>query len=298
MPVLAVVLLGVSPAWPQSDTVLSDLGIDLRPDYDRPGVLVIYRATIAPEVLLPARVVFRMPASAGLPSAVAERSVDGQLMTLPYERTVEGDTALVDITARRRIVQFEYYDPAIVRAGARRQFAFTWPGDVEVQNFSISVQQPHLAQNFVTVPDAAGTVVSADGLIHHTLSPTAVNAGEPIVVRASYDKASDGLSVETLEPVALLLPPPVAGNAAAEAADSRAVPIALAVMLVCAGAIVVGLMVRTRRSAASARPSTSAGGITRSRLSDEAATRFCTQCGAGVDAGDRFCQRCGSPLKP
>lgn len=294
---LAAMLLGVLPAVPQPETVLSDLAIDLRPDYDRPGVLVIHRATIAPEVSLPTRVVFRMPAAAGLPSAVAERLVDGRLMTLPYERTVEGETAVVDLTASRPIVQFEYYDPAIVRDGPRRNFAFTYSGDFEVRNFSISVQQPHLAQNFVTVPEATGTAVSADGLVHHTLSRAGLKKGESVTIRASYEKVSDQLSVETITPVAVSTPPPAAGNAAAAAADGRTVPIVLGAMFVCAGAGVVALMVRTRRQAGSARRSTRRRGTARSRRSGDKATRFCTQCGAGVGPGDRFCQRCGSSLK-
>ena len=295
---LAVVLLGVSPAVPQADTVLSDLGIDLWPDYDRPGVLVIYRATITTEVPLPTRVEFRIPASAGLPTAVAERHVDGQLMTVPYERTVEGETAVVHLTASRPIVQLEYYDPAIVRDGARRNFAFTWFGDFEARNFSISVQQPHLAQNLITVPEATGTTVSADGLIHHALSRVGVKKGESVSVQASYEKVSDQLSVETIAPVALPTPPPAAGNTVATPADSRAVPIVLGAMFVCAGALVIGLMVKSRRQAPSALRSPPPRRRARSRAFDEKATRFCTQCGAGVGADDRFCQHCGAALKP
>ena len=294
---LAVVLLGVSPAVPQADTVLSDLGIDLWPDYDRPGVLVIYRATITPEVPLPTRVEFRIPDSVGLPTAVAERLVDGQLMTVPYERTVDGATAVIHLTASRPIVQLEYYDPAIVRDGARRTFAFTWSGDFEARNFSISVQQPHLAQNLITVPEATGTTVSADGLIHHTLSRVGVKKGESVSVQASYEKASDQLSVETIAPVALPTPPPAAGSAVAAADDSRTMPIVLGVMFVSAGALVIGLMVKSRRQAGSGLRSTPPRRTTRSRVSDEEATRFCTQCGDGVGADDRFCQHCGAALK-
>ena len=211
---LAGVLLGVSAAVPQSDTVLSGLRIDLWPDYDRPGVLVIYRATIAPEVSLPIRLVFRIPAAAGLPNAVAERPADGQLITLPYERTVEGNKALIDLTASRPIVQLEYYDPAITRDGARRSFAFTWLGDFEVRDFSVSLQQPHLAQNFTTVPEATSATASVDGMMYQTLSRAGVKVGETVEVQAAYEKASDQLSVETITPVVAPTPTPATGNAA------------------------------------------------------------------------------------
>jgi hypothetical protein len=291
-------LLGVSPAVPQTDIVLSDLGIDLWPDYDRSGVLVIYRATITPEVPLPTQVEFRIPASAGLPTAVAERLVDSQLMTVPYERTVEGETAVVRLTASQPIVQLEYYDPDIVRDGARRNFAFTWSGDLEVRDFSISVQQPHLAQNLITVPEATSTTVSVDGLVHHTLSRVDVKKGERVSVQASYEKVSDQLSVATLAPVALPTPPTAAGNTVATPTDSRTVPIVLGTLFVTAGAILVGLMVKRRRQAPSAPRSPAAGRTASSRVSEEKATRFCTQCGVGVGTDDRFCQHCGAALKP
>ena len=292
---LAVVLLGVSAAAPQSETVLSSLGIDLWPDYDRPGVLVIYRATIAPDVSLPTRLVFRIPAAAGLPNAVAERPADGQLITLPYDRTVDAETALIDFTASRPIVQLEYYDPAITRDGVRRSFAFTWSGDFEVQDFSISLQQPALALNFTTVPEAISAAVSVDGLTYHTLSRAGVKVGETVEVQAAYEKGSDQLSVEIIAPVAAPVPTPVAGNDAAS--DNRTMRMAFAALFVSAAAVVVGLMVRGRRQAQSAPRSTPPPRTARSGISGGAATRFCTQCGAGVDGGDRFCQRCGAALK-
>jgi hypothetical protein len=294
---LAAALLGVSSAAPQFNTVLSVLGIDLWPDYDRAGVLVIYRATLAPAVSLPTRLVFRVPAAAGIPSAVAERSADGQLLNLPYERTVDGETAAIEFTTSRPVVQLEYYDPAITRDGAKRSFAFTWPGDFEVQDFSISLQQPHLAQDFTTVPVVTSSAAAADGLMYHTLSRAGVKAGETVEVQVSYEKVSNQLSVETMTPAAAPTPAPATEDAAGS--DNRTVLVVLAAMFVCAAAVVVGLMVRTRQQAGPAPRSTPPPRKARSRPPGGKATRFCTQCGAGVDVagGDRFCKRCGAALK-
>jgi hypothetical protein len=290
-----MVLLAVSAATPQSKTVLSSLGIDLWPDYDRPGVLVIYHAAIAPDVSLPTRLVFRIPAAAGLPNAVAEKLTDGQLITLPYDRTIDGETARIDLIANRPIVQLEYYDPAITRDGVRRSFAFTWPGDFEVQNFSVSVQQPPLASNLTTVPEATGVTASADGLTYHTLSRAGANIGETVEVQVSYEQASDQLSVETNAPVAAPVPTPAEGNDAAS--DKRTMRMAFAALFVSAAAVVVGLMVRGQRQGQSAPRSTPSPRTARSAISGGKATRFCTQCGAGADGGDRFCTRCDAALK-
>ena len=298
---LVLVLLSALAAAPQATIVLSDLGIDVWPDYDRPGVLVIYRATLAPESSRPARLVFRIPASAGMPSAVAESPTGGQLMTLQYVRTVDGDTALIEVTASQPLVQLEYYDPLITRDGANRSFAFTWYGDVEVQDFEISLQQPHLAQNFTTVPEAPVATASSDGLVYHALSRVGMARGETIQVQVSYEKVSDQLSVETLTPIstpppaAALAPTPVTGGGAAPVSGTGRV--AVGALFVAAAAVVVGLIFRTRRQAWSASRSTPTGSTIHSESSGDAKREFCTQCGTGVNRGDRFCRSCGTPLK-
>ena len=298
---LVFVLLGASAVVPQSAIVLSSLGVDVWPDYDRPGVLVIYRATIAPEITLPTRLVFRIPAGAGMPSAVAERPADGQLMTLPYVRTVDGETALIDLTATQPLVQLEYYDPAITRDGVRRSFTFTWFGDFEVRDFDVSLQQPHLAENFSTIPEAPSSATSLDGLVYHTLSRAGVARGELVEIQASYEKASDQLSVATLAPVtpppaaAVLTPTPV--TLGTETSDSGTGRVVLVALFVTAAAVVVGLIFRGRRQAEVAPHPSPPSGAVGLRTSPEAGTRFCQQCGGRVDVGDEFCRRCGTRLK-
>ena len=289
-----MVLAVVPSAAPQSVPVFSALGIDLWPDYDRPGVLVIYRVTIAPGVPLPGQLVVGIPAAAGAPNAVAERETDGQLITLPYERTVDGETASIRVNASRPIVQLEYYDPAIDRDGATRSFAFTWPGDYEVGDFSISVQQPDLAQNFVMVPAPTSSGPSADGLMYHTLTRAGVAAGEVIEVQVSYDKVSDQLSTETMTPVST--PEATPGAEIVASSDTETVVIVLAAALVFAAAVVIGLMFRSRQPAEAppqpAPPVRKAG----RRPSSGKGRRFCTQCGAAAESVDRFCHRCGAGL--
>ena len=304
---LVVMLLGVSVATPQTNIALSALGIDLWPEYDRAGVLVIYRATIAPGVSLPTRLVFRIPAAAGLPSAVAERSPDGQLITVPYDRAVAGEIALIELTASLPFVQVEYYDPAITRDGARRRFAFAWSGNLEIQDFSISLQQPHLAQNFTTVPPTTSTTTSVDGLTHYVLSRGAVKAGEVVEMQASYEKASDQLSVETLPPPALpasaapsapgLAPVAAPAPAAAAVSDSRTGSVILAVLVVSVATFLALLMIRSRQRAGTVPQSIPAPRSARSGSPEKKATQFCTQCGAGIAGEDRFCRLCGAAVK-
>ncbi len=280
-------LFGAMAVTPQSGVVFTTLGIDLWPEYDRPGVLVIYRASIAPGVALPAQVTFRIPAAAGQPTAVAERQTDGQLITLPFERRVEGDTAFIELTANRPVVQMEYYDPALEREGALRSFTFTWSSDHDVGALSVSAQQPDLAQNLTTTPPATTQAPAVDGLMYHTISLGARKSGESVDVRLSYEKVSDQLSTETMPAAAPIPSAPVAGPGGGTS-DTQIVVIVMAALMVVA--IIAGAgVLRSRRRLSRT------GGLAPGAAAS--ASRFCTQCGEAGGPGDRFCHLCGASLR-
>lgn len=276
----------------QDEVVFTTLGIDVWPDYDRPGVLVIYRATIAPGVSLPTAVTLRIPAAAGAPSAVAERQTDGKLVNVPFERRVAGDTAFIEMTVSRPILQMEYYDPAIERDGASHRYVFTWPGDYQVGDLSVSIQQPDLAQNLVTEPAAARRAPGVDGLMYHTVGLGAVAAGESVEVTVSYDKASDQLTVETMPEVESTAPPTTAPATPASSVSDAEVRLIVMVILAVAAIATIAVIVLRRRgtpTAAATPGSTPQAGAS--------GRRFCTQCGGGAAPGDRFCGNCGAALR-
>jgi len=279
-------LFGAMAVAPQSSVVFTTLGIDLWPEYDRPGVLVIYRASIAPGVALPAQVTFRIPAAAGPPTAVAERQSDGQLISLPFERRVEGDTAFIELTATRTVVQMEYYDLSLERDGVLRSFTFTWSSDHDVGALSVSAQQPDLAQNLTTMPPATTRAPGVDGLMYHTISLAARKSGESVEVQLSYEKASDELSTATMLAAEPIPSAPVASFAGG-ISDTQIVVIVMAALM--AVAIVAGAgVLRSRRHLPRAGGSPGAA---------PGASRFCAQCGEVAGADDRYCHHCGAPLR-
>lgn len=306
---LVAVCCGVA-AHAQVPVALVDLEVDLWPEYDRPGVLVIYRATISPGVRLPAAMSLRIPAAAGAPSAVAERDPAGQLTVVQYQLQVEGDWATITFAASRPVIQVEYYDPRIQRDGAVRSFDFIWPGDLEVGALSVSVQQPDLAQNLTTVPEATSRGTAGDGLMYHTVVFPGTAAGTVAELSLRYEKVSEQLSVETMTPVEQAAPPP---GPAAPSGDQSILVIVVG-LLAAAGAVGAILVWNRSRGASgraalnrpgalgpeggreptSQRPAgTSRGGAEPRRRPGT----FCTQCGTQVASGDRFCGACGNPLR-
>ncbi len=265
----------------QAAIVLSSLEIDLWPEYDRPGVLVIYRASIAPGASLPKPLSFRIPAAAGPPTAVAELRANGELVTLEYARRVDGEVAIIEFTATRSRIQIEYYDPRIERDDATRSFTFTWPGDYEVGAFSVSAQQPDLARNLTINPPATRGEQGPNGLLYQTVTRSGVGAGEAVDIAVSYEKVTEQLSVETMLPAE---PPSVGGSATDAAVGASYLVLAVGGVLAFAAGLVLLLALRSRRRGTD---TVAVGG----------SSRFCTQCGATARPGDRFCHGCGTAIR-
>src|SRR3990172_10250475 len=138
----------------QANPGLAKLEIDIWPEFDRAATLVILRAEIAPEVTLPASVSLRIPTSSGGPAALANAaSADGQLLTIPYERSeVQVDFLTLTFETDTRFFQLEFYD-RLKTDGASRSYTYVWTGDLDVGQLIVQLQEPAGAMELSVRPD-------------------------------------------------------------------------------------------------------------------------------------------------
>ena len=290
VPLLILALLFPFAAQAQAPVVLDRLQVSLWPEYDRPGVLVIYRAVLPADQTLPVGLAFRIPAAAGEPSAVAYRQDDLNLISLPYQRQVVGDLALVTFTTSVREVQFEYYDPALLVQDSDHRFVFTWPGDYAVGEFAVEVQQPAQATGIIVNPALGSGTLGSDGMTYFSATLGGLAAGQPQVVEVAYAKTGSGLSFERLQPVEPIARPASLGERLLAWPYWPWVLAAVGVVLV---ALAVVFFVRGRKGEDSARP-----GRLRHRPATEGGARlFCHNCGARAEAQAVFCSMCGTKLR-
>jgi hypothetical protein len=290
-----------TPVGAQSTLTFESFEIDLWPEYDRTEMLVIYRIDLSPDVSLPAELNIRIPTAAGEPNAVAVRELNGTLLNAPYVRKVQGDWALITLTATMPGIQIEYYDPQLTKNGAQREFEFTWLGEYSSEVFIVQLQQPFGASQVVTSPTAVDISPNSDGLTYHTINLGAQQAGTMVSVSIGYSKDSDSLSIEgfQVQPSA-----PISSNTSGRESIVKWLPWGL-------GAIGFFLLVggvwwywrlgkqepqtrkrsRTKRSSRTPRYPSGKGDGT-----DQAI--YCQQCGKRARGGDRFCRSCGTKLKP
>lgn len=298
LPVVALTLMPVAATSQEAletrEAPWERLEVSLWPEYDRPSVLVIYRITLPASAPLPASVQVRIPASAGQPNAVADAEPAGDLVVAPYEREVQGDWALLTISARNRRLQVEYYDPALEREGSRRRFRYAWPGDRALRAFFIDVQEPADTVEMRTLPPSPGPMPGADGLMHHTLELGAVAAGQERVVELEYVREGDALSAESITPPARPVLPELTTDSGTGAARWYRVGAGM-LAAALAGAVAYWFLFLRGDGAENARRGGGSG--KRKRRHAGRAGGFCPSCGKPVVAGDRYCASCGGKLR-
>lgn len=294
----ALAFTPIHPVTAQSEVKLSALEVDLWPEYDQPTLLVIYRITLPSTATLPLDLTFRIPATAGEPSAVAVKQMssagEAALFTIPYRYQVQGEWGLVTFTATMPEIQLEYYDPRLTKEGASRQFEYYWPGDYSVDNLIIQVQQPIGASDMQISPASGSAVTGSDGLVYYNKQVGAIPAGQTFSLKISYQKANDELSITSLKvqpssPVTTVTPgqnpliaylPWVLG--------------ALGLILLIGGAVWYWQAGKRKEPVATRRRRVA---IEQESAEEEEEYRYCHQCGKRALPGDRFCRMCGTKLR-
>jgi hypothetical protein len=295
--IFVCLMLSARPGRAQDGTSFSNLDVALWPEYDRQGsVLVIYKITLPPSVSLPADLTLRIPAAAGEPNAVAIQEADGVLRDVNYQRQVSGEWAAINFTATMPEIQFEYYDPALKKQGAQRNYEYRWPGDYPVDFLTIEVQQPLGASQMQFSPATDSSVTGRDGLVYYTKRVGDLPGGQTFSQQISYEKESDALTAgeQQVQPSA-----PMSSSPSTLGSLRAALPWVLGVLGV---ALLVGGAVwywqsgkdkesgkpRRRRRSADSQPQPTGGAE---------GHIYCHQCGKRAAPGDRFCRTCGTKLR-
>jgi len=299
---VALAWAGLSPSAAAAVQRLPAVQVALWPEYDRPGVLVMYDLHLPTDTPLPAEVALRIPARVRAPSAVAVRTSDGRLLNAEYR--IEADpqsTAwrVVMVTATEQIVHVEYYDPGLEIDGAARRFVYQWPGDWEVGTLTIEVQHPRTGVAIAITPEPARVETRSDSLRYYLLEFTAVKAGQEVQVEVAYQNPTGELTMPPEQMPALSGEATVTPVAEPVQTWSPKAPLLLALV----GVVLLFLaawLYRRGGGQAPAYPARPSRKRDRPRppgppvAADE--VRYCSQCGTRARPGDRYCRRCGAPL--
>jgi hypothetical protein len=294
---IILLILGVNIVTAQAQEAVrfESLNIDLWPEYDRTDLLVIYKAELSPDVSLPAEVTLRIPIDAGAPAVVAVGPDASSVADSVFETQVMGDWLDVSFIATTPAIQFEYYDPRIIRESAQRSFDFTWSGDYGVDRLVLQVQQPLGSTNFSISPSMGSMIQDQVGFNYNIIEVGELDQGSTFEVGVTYEKESDALSVQSLQiqPSATIAP----GSSNLFSLDQPWIwfLIALGLILIGGGGYWYWRTGQQESQPPKRRQRRSVGD--RSAEATTGNPVYCHQCGKRARPGDHFCRTCGTRLR-
>lgn len=292
-----IVVVGLLFALPSAapaldDVSLSYVNIQLWPEYDRSEILVINHITLSSETPLPTVVNLRIPSGVIAPLVVAVGPTLDLVTDLgvQYTTKLDGDQLVVSIQLTGAALQLEYYDPNLRKDGNLRSYIYQWISEYDVENFSITVQQPFDATHLNFSPALQDDGIHEDQLQYHGSEIGAIAAGKIFSLAVGYEKPSDSLTISQLK----IAPADVSENTPGRVSLSNALPYViggLGVILIIGGPAYYWLSGRSYRSKARrrARRPLESG--------EKGGEAYCPQCGTRATTGDRFCRVCGARLR-
>ncbi len=299
--ILLFSLLIALPAQAQNAPKFNSMEVDLWPEYDRPSVLVIYRITLSADTALPAELTIPIPSSAGAPSAVAARQVDGSLINIPYTPQVAGQWNEIKLTASLPDVQIEYYDTNLLKQDKSRHYGYNWPGGFAVTTLSIQVQQPLASSSMRISPNLGTGETGSDGLVYYSAQVGSLSSSQTFKISIDYQKSGDALSAENLpvlptKPLTDATPGRIQLFSGTNTILAVIGLVLIGVVLIAGGGYWYWQSGRGRAPVSVPR---------RPRESREEAPSedvvseviYCHQCGNRAGPGDRFCRICGVRLR-
>jgi hypothetical protein len=292
---VSLILVFARPVQAQDNPVIEKLEVDLWPEYDRPGVLVIYRITLSPDTSLPAQMSIRMPREVKKPFNLAMQNADG-LFNLNYDTAIAGDWVTISFTTPSPNLQIEYYDPRLEKNNDAHQYEFRWPGDFTVKSFSLQVQKPLNATDIQITPDMGVGEMGKDGLFYYSQVVGEVPSGTTLQVSLSYTKADDSLSVN-MQPVQSAQP--VTEQTTGRVSFIEMLPWmvgALGLLLIGGGALWYWQSGREEATQQKIQRHSNSE-RRKNQAAEPSGNIYCHQCGKRAAPGDVFCRVCGTKLR-
>ncbi|MHB0980888.1 MAG: zinc ribbon domain-containing protein [Thermoleophilia bacterium] len=294
----AVLLLGTGPAAWAGDLSVSTMKISIWPEYDDPRVLVIYQGDLDESVQLPADVTFNLPKGAEVGMA-CEVDPSGGHSCRPFKLADRGEyqSLTYRVEAQRKIF-FEYYYEAFPAGVPARSFDVSLLPAFPVAELTVEVQEPARSTDFAVTPALPEQITDSEGLVYHQQVFTAPPVGGPIDLSIAYSKQDDKPSVSPSSEAGT----DGAATVGAQGGGSRS----LIVVVIVVGLAALGLVGFRAFKPASATPrgkggasrggrqgGSGSGGSRQQPASRARGTKFCTDCGAGLNREHRFCPECG-----
>ena len=194
LPVSISVAILVGLVWAMAasaqgpDKTIGGATLQLWPEFDDPGLLVIYSGDFTGTLPFPQEVAFPLPDNARGIQATA-REIDGRLITQQWQ-IVDGKLVY---TLPGPGFHIEYYLDR-PPSGDQREISYTHETQYPIGSLNISVQHPARVTDFSLTPPPESSDVRDDGLTYSEVRKTSVKPGDKLDLKIRYKKTDQGLT--------------------------------------------------------------------------------------------------------
>ncbi|MEE9167434.1 MAG: zinc ribbon domain-containing protein [Candidatus Neomarinimicrobiota bacterium] len=281
---LSVTLLSNIALFASDGSPFGEFVVGIWPEYDRPGILVIYTGTIKSDYL-PLEFETLVPDEVDRALAVGQSYTEDNLQPVAVEE--RSGRKWVTATLVRETFQLEfYYNP--FGAGELRKGELEISLNHPLDAYHIAVQHPLAAEEFLLSDEDAQTFRDEHGLTYSRVHLLSLSQGKRKTVSFSYRNPNDELSIALLQKILDTSP---GGATASSSSVTGGIPLLryrlptyqpLAVVGVLS--VIIGYIFwRSNQHHPSARK-------------EKAAGNFCPRCGATLAKEDSYCSGCGKQL--
>ncbi|MCF7802732.1 MAG: zinc ribbon domain-containing protein [Candidatus Marinimicrobia bacterium] len=300
---LALALLVANMGFAQAP--IQNFLISVWPEYDHPGVLVIFNGEVN-EADLPMEVSFPIPEQSRF--ALVAGSTDttaNSMIPVPIEDGENGKQITFSAVKPSFHVEF-YYNP-FQEGNAHRHYSYDFATNHPIDSLIVDLQQPLAAQNFQPEIQTDHQMEDSHGIKYHRAHYMGVAAGEQVHIEAHYDNPQGEMTNNLLQSQmgegggqmggGMQGGTGQASGRSGESNNSLWIIIGLVlVILAVLYYVTTSGKERTPREESAAVPEQ--GGEPQSvepadKQQASGDTRYCIHCGSQIPAKANFCTKCG-----
>jgi len=272
---IALILIGTTVALAQQEVVIDNIYLELRPEFDRPEVLVVYTIAINESLNYPVDIAVKIPASSGGPSNVWE-VVEGAPVATTYEVSEDGVWLSVNIQTETPVVYIDFYDPEFEVQNSRRSYTYNFPPGLIADFVELVIWQPAQSENFQASIDLPQLFTDELGTTYHVAN-FASDELDGFEVDFSYDAATISTSPGSTEIDWLGILPWALG-------------------ILGAGIVAFGIFNSSSKSGSKTKSRKKKNAYPGKKIKKQG-SNFCHSCGSKIEKTDRFCSECGEKAR-
>jgi len=293
---LVSVILFFSAAL-QAQPAIKNFTISVWPEYDHPGVLVIFNGRmdvqdIPTEVIFPVPDRSRFALVAGSTDTTANR-----MIPIPIQDSANGKEIRFSVVQPEFHVEF-YYNP-FEEGSTHRHYAYDFTSNLGIDSLIVLLQQPITAQSFQAQIPVEQQLQDNHGIIYYQTRYDHVAPGKSIHMEAQYENPQGQLTTDVLQ-AQMGGSQEATGSNQDQRSGTRGPSIWLMFVIV---ALVAGaLFFITKSRAKPVSESAGSAGVSTTDTTDAGETQpespgqqFCIHCGESIPKGAKFCTKCGRP---